>query len=272
MNDTDDRDAHRDTLTAPGTRTLGTQTSGNSRTSHSLTMLKGLTVLEYVASRTGTLSVGEVAEALTIEKSTVSRLLSSLRTAGYVRQGADRRYQLTSKLLFLTRNFIPAEHLRDVAREAALGLHRSFDEAIHVAALDGGEIVFVDFLESPLAVRIQLPTVPAPLHLTAIGRAMLAQMSDAASTIAVGQSEIAAGAALTDAAAAELEDSLERTRQRGYAVYNADDDVTRLAAAIVNESGEPVGGISVSGPSYRVDGRAEAIGHALVAQVAQVRG
>lgn len=144
------------------------------------------------------LPVGEIATALTMDKSTVSRLLASLRTAGYVRQRTDRRYRLTSKLLFLACNFIPGEHLRDVARDSALKLHSTFSEAVHVAAVDGGEVVFVDYRESPHAVRTQLPTIPAPLHLTAIGRAVLSRMTSSARASALEESARAAGSRLVD--------------------------------------------------------------------------
>lgn len=246
--------------------------SGEQQTTHSLTMLKGLSILEYIAAHSEPLAVGEVAAALRIEKSSVSRLLASLRTAGYVRQGRDRRYQLTSKLLFLTRNFAPAEHLREVARHTALSLHREFDEAVHVASIDHGEIVFVDYLESPLAVRIQLPTVPAPMHLTAIGRAALAAMPADVRGHALSHSLKVSGQVLSGSEVGELNTSLLETTRRGYCVYSPGDDVTRVAIAILNESGEPVGGISVSGPSYRIEARIPAIGRALASSVADLRG
>lgn len=246
--------------------------TGSRDTSSSLTMLKGLAILEFIASRTESLAVGEVAAAMEMDKSTVSRILAALRTAGYVRQGHDRRYQLTSKLLFLTRNFIPAVHLRDVARAAAASVHERFQEAVHVAAIDSGEIVFVDFFDSPLAVRTQLPTVPSPLHLTAIGRAALARMTEGDRLRALRDSAIASGSTLADVHTHELAASIAQAQKQGYAIYRQADDVTRLAAAIVNETGQPVGGISVSGPAFRVDDRLDEIGEALVAAVADVRG
>ncbi|WP_061963150.1 IclR family transcriptional regulator [Demequina aurantiaca] len=245
--------------------------SRNREPASSLTMVKGLSVLEYVASQSRTLGVGEVAAALDMDKSTVSRMLAALRTSGYVRQGRDRRYQLTSKLLVLSRNFIPGEHLRDVARESAVALHREFNEAIHVAAIDAGEIVFVDYLESPLAVRTQLPTVPAPLHSTAIGRAALAHMNELDRRIALRESANAADLPLSKVDTEELRTSLASAERTGYATYTTDDEVTRLAAAIVDETG-PIGGISISGPSYRISPRLTEIGDALASTTAFVRG
>lgn len=240
--------------------------------STSLTMLKGLTILEYVASQSGTLAVGEVAAAIGMDKSTVSRLLASLRVAGYVRQGRDRRYQLTSKLLFLTRNFVPAEHLREAARPVTEKVHATFDEAVHVAGVDGGEIVFVDFLDSSHAVRSQTPTTPSPLHLTAIGRAVLAGMTDDARDAAIRDSADAAGVALSETTTTELQKSIELAKSAGFATFDADDDVVRIAVAILDDSGDPVGGLSVSGPSYRLGDRVEEIGRLLVTAVAGVRG
>lgn len=259
-----------DDATATSTRPVAPRAAEREKPS-SLTMLKGLRILEHVATQSDPLAVGDVAAALDMDKSTVSRLLAALRTAGYVRQGPDRRYQLTSKLLFLTRNFLPAEHLRDIAHASAVELHEAFQETVHVAAIDSGEIVFVDFLESPHAVRIQLPTVPSPLHVTAIGRAALSRMSAEEGARALHASAIAADVPLADVDTTELRDSLDRAAQRGYATYSSGDEVIRLAAAIMNQTGEPVGGISVSGPAYRIGDRVEEIGRLLVHVAAGVR-
>lgn len=247
-------------------------TTGDPGKGTSLTMLKGLTILEYVASQPNALAVGEVAAATDMDKSTVSRLLASLRFAGYVRQGRDRRYQLTSKLLFLTRNFVPAEHLRDAARSTTEHVHAQFDEAVHVAAIDAGEVVFVDFLDSSHTVRSQTPTTPSPLHLTAIGHAALSRMVGSARTIALRKSAAAAECTLDDVDTIELSASLELTRERGFSIYEAGDDVARVAAAIVNSTGEPVGGMSVSGPTYRLKDRIEEIGRVLAAATARIQG
>lgn len=251
---------------APAVEPMGRDASA------SLTMLRGLSVLELVAGHAGSLAVGEVAAALGMDKSTASRILASLRGAGYVRQGRDRRYRLTSKVLFLARNFDPGVHLRDVARGAAASLHERFQEAVHVAAVDAGEIVFVDFLDSPLAVRTRLPTVPSPLHLTAIGQAALARLDDSACASALRDSAAAAGVAPALVDTPEMRTSLTAARQRGYAVYRGGDDVTRLAAAVLDGAGRPIGGISISGPAFRVDPRTEEIGSHLASTAAGVHG
>ncbi len=257
-------------MPTPVSAPLDTSSSSTPAGSTSLTMLKGLTVLELVASRSGPFAVGDVAQVLDMDKSTASRLLASLRTAGYLRQDRDRRYRLTSKLLFLTRNFIPAEHVRGVARDAASELHRVFDEAVHVASVEAGEIVFVDYLESSLAVQIRLPTVPAPLHLTAIGHAALASMPTDQRADALRLSAEAAGTTLETVDTEELRASITVTAERGYAIYTAD-DVIRIGAAIRGETGQSTGGISVSGPAYRMQGRIEEVGQRLVAATAGVR-
>lgn len=235
-------------------------------------MLKGLRILEHVAAHSGPLAIGEIATDLHLDKSTVSRVMKTLRTAGYVRQGKDSRYQLSSKMLFLTRNFQPADHLRDAAHPSAVQLCAEFQETVHVAAIDTGEIVFVDFLESPHAVRIQLPTVPSPLHLTAIGRVALSHMPVSARARALHESVLAAGASLVDVDTSELRESLDLAARRGFATYSSGDDVIRLAAAILSETGEPVGGISISGPAYRIGGHIDQIGQRLVSVAAGIKG
>jgi len=44
-----------------------------------------------------------------------------------------------------------------------------------------------------------------------------------------------------------------RAQERGWATIDIGDDVTRVAAALIDSSGRPIGAITVSGPSYRID-------------------
>lgn len=241
------------------------------RRSHpgSHTLLRGLVVLECVAyesSRTG-VSVTEVANAIDLDKSTVSRTLAALRDAGYLRQGANRRYRLTSKLAHLAEGHTGREELRDIARPHLDRLHDLFDEELHLAVPDGGEMVFIDYRSSGQIVRSKLPTTPAPAHLTAVGRAVLAMLSHEERSAVLRDAIRASGTALTADQRDELSDELMVAQRQGWASYDGGDGTTRVAAAIVNNAGQPLGALCLSGPSFRLADRTGELARHVLATV-----
>lgn len=236
------------------------------------TLLRGLVVLESVAhgSRQEGTSVTEVAALTGLDKSTVSRTLAALREAGYLHQDAHRRYRLTAKLSQLAEGHAWTAELRDVAAPHLEQLHARYDEELHLAVLDGGQMVFIDYRPSSKSVRSNLPTVPAPVHRVAVGRAVLAALPhDERSNVlqeALRVSDDRFGRRET----VELSDELERVQSRGWATYAAGDDVTRIAAAITDASGAPLAAVCLSGPSYRMDDRVEELAADVMATAAAI--
>lgn len=231
------------------------------------TLLRGLVVLECVANASARTGVGvtQVANTIGVDKSTVSRTLAALRDAGYLRQDPSRRYRLTSKLARLAEGHAGREELREVAREHIERLHADFDEEVHLAVLDGGEMVFIDYLPSSRSVRSTLPTVPAPAHRTAVGRAVLAQLSHEERSIVLRHAVRAAGESLGRAERDELSDQLEITQRQGWATIDEGDDITRVAAAVADVEEHPVGALCLSGPSFRLAERTAEMARRVIA-------
>jgi IclR family transcriptional regulator, acetate operon repressor len=231
------------------------------------TLLRGLVVLESVAheSSQNGISVTEVAALTGLDKSTVSRTLAALRDAGYLRQDARRRYRLTSKLARLAEGHLWTADLRNVAEAHLERLHERFDEELHLAILDGGEMVFIDYRPSTKSVRSNLPTVPAPAHLTAVGRAVLAALPHDERASVLQEAVRVSGEKLDRSVATELSEEIAISQRRGWAGYDAGDDVTRIAAAILDGTGAPIGALCLAGPSYRLAQRTPELAREVVA-------
>lgn len=237
--------------------------------------MRGLSVLERVAmSGTRGLGVTELGQLAGLEKSTASRVLATLREAGYVRQDTQRRYHLTAKLSRLAAGYSKSRDVVTVARPILERLHARYDEEIHLAVINGGEMAFVEYLPSSQPVRSNLPTVPAPVHRLAVGIAVLAQLDHEERADVLQQSLRVNGDSLTATGRKRLALQISTAQERGWADYDAGDDVTRIAAAFVDATGRPMGALCLSGPSYRmapivtaasaeVQKAAESIGRAL---------
>lgn len=233
-------------------------------------LLRGLSVLEAVArssSRRG-IGVTEIAAETALEKSTASRILAFLRDAGYVRQDGNRRYRLTGRLSQLSAGYSDMDDLLLVTRPHLEKLHAEFDEEVHLAVLDGGHMLFVDYIPSSQMVRSNLSTVQRLVHDTAAGRAALALLTREERSVALTLSAAGAGRTFTEQELASLEVELDEARDRGWADYDAGDEVARFAAPIVDDAGHPIAALCISGPSFRVSPRSEAFAAAIVAAAA----
>src|SRR5262245_39840865 len=89
-----------------------------------LSIQKAFRILEILSAKTPQ-GVTEIAAALELEKSSVSRLLKSLSELGYVAQGTRRgQYQVSPRILVLAQQYLDSDRLiieaRAILRELAL--------------------------------------------------------------------------------------------------------------------------------------------------------
>jgi IclR family acetate operon transcriptional repressor len=128
-------------------------------------------------------------------------------------------------------------------------------ETANLGLSEDDSVVFVSQVETHQAIRAFFrPGTRSPFHASGIGKAVLAHLpAERVTAIIRGTGlEIFTPRTLSDAPA--LARDLAEIRRRGWSV----DDEERhpgmrcVASAIFNEYGEPIGGISVSGPTARV--------------------
>jgi IclR family acetate operon transcriptional repressor len=221
---------------------------------------RGLAALELVAQAGDEgVTVTQVAAHLNLDKSTGSRILATLREAGYVRQDVNRRYLSTPRLAKLAHRRPGAQDIAVLARERLEQLHEVHDEAIHLAVVNGGEMLFLDYLQTTKAVRTEIPMIPRPIHEVAVGVAVLAAVDHTERAQLMQESMAAAGSTLRRAERLELSDQVEKAQERGWATIESRDDITRVAVAILDGQQRPIGAICSSGPSYRIDPMLELI-------------
>lgn len=229
-------------------------------------LLRGLSILEAVARSSSRRGVGvkEIAAETELDKSTTSRILAFLRDAGYIRQDTYRRYRLTSKLSQLTAGYSDIEDLLLVARPHLEAMHADFDEEVHLAVLDGGYMQFVDYIPSSQVVRSNLSNTQRLVHETAAGRAALALLGAEERDEALALSAAGAQMVFSEQEISLIQRELDDARDRGWAGHDSGDGVSRFAAPIIDAAGSPVAAMCISGPTFRVNPRAEVFAAAVV--------
>lgn len=237
------------------------------------TLVRGIRVLETVAAAPGGVGVTDVAAATGLDKGTASRLLATLRELGYVRQrDEDRHYELGGRSLWLSQQY-RANHgeLTGVAQPFIVALRDSSHETVHLAVREGLNMVYVAQEEPDRQIRVQSAIGQRlPLHRTAMGRAILATMPDEQrrALLHAIRTEAERGGGTFDFN--EIENDVAQASVRGWAAVDRHDDVTRIAAAILNSGGDPVAALTLSGPSYRIGEHVEELGSEVVATAREI--
>jgi IclR family transcriptional regulator, KDG regulon repressor len=234
------------------------------------TLAKGLAVLEWLVRAKRDCRVTDVAQALGIGRSNAHRTLQTLVECGWaVQPGAGSAYRPSLRLFELGALVGAAADVKALVRPHLALLAERTGETIHLAALDGAEIVYLDKFDSPLPVAAYSRIGGrAPAYCVASGKALLAaaRLEVPALQLLLGSLVARTPNTLTDFASLQAE--LERTRARGYA-ENREEwrlGVCGLGAPVFNARGEPVAAVGMSVPSIRfARTQAKALAQALCA-------
>jgi DNA-binding IclR family transcriptional regulator len=227
------------------------------------TLMRGLEVLEVLASSPQPMGPTRIGEATGLDKATIGRLLYTLCEAGYARQEGNGSYRLTGRILRLASSVALAPELRELARPHLVALRDATDETVHLGVREGDHVVYIDKIDGTHPVRlVSAVGQTMPLHTTALGKAALAAMSPTEREHIIDNLELTRRTEQSIATIGALRQELERTQERGYSVDDREneDHVICVGAAIVDPDHHTAGLISVSGPSYRVGERIDALG------------
>lgn len=216
-----------------------------------------LELLRLLTDAEGPIRLAEAADHLAVAPSTAHRLLTTFVIRGFaMRSPTGHGYRRGPELFRATRRR-PGELvlLRDVAHPFLEQVSRETGETAHLAILDGFEVIGIDHVESVQTV-IHRHTIGSrgSLHASSAGLALLAHSPEVAEAL------IAVGLARHHETAADgrsLRLSLEKVRQRGYAVNDRlwHAESAGVAAPILDSNGEAVAALGISGPSSRLNRR-----------------
>jgi len=210
----------------------------------------------------------EVAAELGMGKSKAHLLLSSMAEIGLLRRVAGGRYRAGWRALELERIVRDTAPFRPIAHAVADRLARHCGETVHVAALDAGQVVYVDRLRGPRAVQIPVSEIGAtlPAHCSGVGKVLLAHLDPGEIDAILDRHGLTAFTASTITDRDALYAELPRVRRDGVA-YDRQEVVEGLAcvaAPIFDRDGPVVAAMSISAPLERFAGSEAAYRSAVV--------
>jgi DNA-binding IclR family transcriptional regulator len=218
-------------------------------------VVRACSILTLVASRTEPTRVSDIVLYLNIPRNSAFELVRTLTNTGLLDTGADHALRLGLRLFELGYAYEQSLDLIAEAKVVAKKLAIASGETVHVAVLDGRDVVYLVKEESQQFVRISSVGRRLPAHVTGVGKAMLAFRPEAEVRRLLGSAALAALTPRSITDRIRLSTELASTRNRGYAVDSGEaaPDVRCVAAPIRNGKGEVVAAISISSPAYRTD-------------------
>jgi DNA-binding IclR family transcriptional regulator len=205
--------------------------------------------LQIVADGREGVPVRELAQAAGLPRSIVQRLLHTLELEGFLEKHPSQiGHRLAIKLWTLGCAAVRRLGIRDVARPYLEDLARRTSEMTKLGVLDGADVVYIDRVDSPLAVRAYVPIGGrAPAQNVATGKAILAFLPPAQrAQLTTPHRDHGDGRSLS----AEL----DQIRRRGYAVNRGEWEqaVGAIAAPVFDGQGDVIASIGIILPSHRL--------------------
>ena len=219
-------------------------------------LFKMLEVLEAFSSTEPELSVVEIARRTGLPRTTVHRIVDSLRSVGFLEQDASRdRYRLGLQLFELGGSALMNLPLYREAPPFVDTLAKLSGEDVHLCIFDGAQMVFVN-RRSQIAPRPHNTVITmeaSPCHSTGVGKAALAFQSDVVidRVIRAGLPRFTPN---TIVEPKRLKAELAAIRTRGYSIDDCEHEpeLRCVGAPIRNSAGRVFAAISASGPTKRV--------------------
>lgn len=216
---------------------------------------RAIELLQVLARAGKPLMLSELSELTTASRSTAFNTLATLHRYGFVEKDERyKTYRLGLGLFELGRAYLDQVSLAPAFNQSAHELVERCAETVKLVIRDGTDVIYLAAQEGPHSVRlVALVGSRRPAHVTAVGKVLLAQLSemellDLYHDYAFAKPTPAAIDSLADLQAAV---ATVRTEQIAYDLQESSIGVNCVAAPIRDESGKVIAAMSIGVPHDR---------------------
>ena len=213
-----------------------------------------LAIIEAFDARASSLSLVELSRRSCLTKSTVFRLASEMCRERLLERQEDGTYGLGLRLFEIGERVPIYRSLSEVARPVMEDLREATRQRIHLAVLEGVDVVYVEIVGANLLSVGSRTGGRFPAHVTGVGKALLAY-----SPAAVVQARIDAGlprlTPRTITTPGALQRDLHQTRTRGFAQDREESHVgvSCVAAPVFGSDTKVRAALSITGRTTSID-------------------
>lgn len=216
---------------------------------------RAMRILSLIAERKS-MGVTELAQVLEVDKSTVSRLLDTMRTHDMVQvDKVTAKYRLGFRILHLSESLKTNLNIIELARPSILKLSQRLNESVHLCAFNNNCVYVVDQVRSNRVYSLAATVgMVEPIHSSSVGKCILAYRSPETIRSLLKHYEFTRYTEHTITDPDALMRHLDQIRRQGYAI---DDEemaigVRCIAVPVFNYKNAAEYSIGISGPKNSV--------------------
>ena len=214
---------------------------------------RGIAVLRCFEADPRPMSNGEIARATRIPKPTVTRLLATLVSVGYLRPAREPdKYQLAAGVIALAHAFLRSVDVRALARPHMAALAEAIGGWAYLAVRNGLEMIIIETCRAPASMVLSRLDVGSrvPMPNSALGRAYLSARGPAERERLLDDLRRAFGEDWPKLRAG-LELALADAAKHGYSMSAGEwhPDVNSIAVPLASPGGETMA-LLCGGPAY----------------------
>jgi DNA-binding IclR family transcriptional regulator len=201
----------------------------------------------------GRLTLAQIVRRTGLPRSSAHRMLERLVALRWLRR-SGRDYELGMRLVELGSLAVHQDRLHRAAAPLLHELHRATGLVVHLAVLDGPDVVYLEKIGDRMTAAI--PTRVGgrqPAHCTAVGKALLAYSQQAGAQQTDPVDLTARRTKYSICTPAALTQELTKVRSHGVA-FDREESLAgfNCVAAPIGNPGEAVAAVSVCGPANRM--------------------
>ncbi len=218
------------------------------------TVGKALKVLDCVANAGHPVRFSDLLELSPYPRATLYRFLQTLTNQQMLACSADGAYWLGPRLMRLAHAAWNTASLAPIARPFVEALAAEAGEAVHLAQLDNGQVLFIDKLK----LSDQFETLArvgqvAPAYCTGVGKCILAHLPPERLERVLQQQSFFRYTDNTIGSATQLRSELDDIRRRGYGFDRQEHEhgIISIAAPVLDTGGRVLGALSIATSTAR---------------------
>lgn len=211
-------------------------------------------LMEAIAACTSPASLKILSAETGLHPSTAFRILGSLVDVGFVERDNAGHYFVGRKISHLANSVRRGVDLREEARDVMEQLRDEIGETINLTVREGDEVIYIERATPNRMMRVeQVIGSRAPLHVTAVGKLMLAELGNEFTRAYCNRTGLKAYTKHTLSTLDDLHKNLRNSTAQGFAYDDeeAEIGVGCIGVLIHNHAGDVVGGLSISAPIER---------------------
>ena len=227
-------------------------------------LLRGLRILELFGTEHRILNTHDFAEALGVTTSSIYRVIQTLTDQRYLKKVARNTYELGPAAISLGFSYLASRDLSDVAASHLNRLRDSTSISCHLAIRDDRDALYIYRALASQRLSVNVPVgTRLPCHTTALGRALLMDMSDDELGRLYFGTCLDGYTKQNPQNLPELRRKLKEERRQGYSISRSD-FATAIAMPLRDYSQQVVAAINISAPDVIMQNKTvaqEAIEH-----------